>query len=199
MTLNAALNDARRRGFRVSDAMRAVDKPRKDDVDIETLTAAEKDALLDAARGEAFEAAYALSVTLGLRTDECRGLRWRDVDIDAGRMTISGNATRTLDGHQVVTAPKTRAGKRTLTLPQLCIDALSRTPRRDDLVWPMADGSPWSGSSFNSAWKAFYRRSSLPPVTYHALRHTAATLALQAGQRPIRSPPCSAMPMSLAP
>jgi integrase len=121
---------------------------------------------------------------VGLRAGECRGLRWPDVDLDAGRITITGNATRSLDGLQVVTAPKTKAGNRTLILPQLCIEPLRRTPRNGDLIWPGPGGSPWSASSFYTAWQSFCRGNGIRAVTYHALRHTAATLALQAGQPP---------------
>jgi len=184
MTLNDALNDARRRGHRVTDAVSAVDKPRKSEVHIETLNSGEKDTLLAAAVGNPFEAAYVLSVTLGLRAGECRGLCWADVDLDAGRIKITGNATRGLDGLQVVTAPKTKAGNRTLILPQLCVEALRRTPHNGELIWPGPGGRPWSASSFNTAWKSFCKRNGIRTVTYQALRHTAATLALQAGQPP---------------
>jgi len=142
--------------------------------------------LLDAARGDPFEAAYVLAVTLGMREGELLGLRWTHIDLVARRLAVVGNATRALDGTRVVTPPKTKAGKRTLRLPSVAVEALMRTARdpASDLVWPGPNGVPWPQQRFGWRWMAMRKRAGIRAVTFHALRHTAATLALEDGQSP---------------
>ena len=97
---------------------------------------------------------------------------------------VRGNATRTTDNQQVVSLPKTRAGHRTLRLPDIAVDALMRRPRVGELVWPGAGGDPIPTSSFCKRWASMRWRAGIRPVNFHALRHTAATLALKDGIAP---------------
>jgi len=181
VTFSTALNDAAKRGIRVADAHRVVAKPRRDDPDIVPLTRDEVDRLVVACRDDQFEAAYILAVTLGMREGELLGLRWDDIDLERRRLVVRGNATRGFDGVRNVTAPKTRAGYRTLVLPSICRDALIRTHRLGALVWPARSGGPiWEGA-FRRRWQAMCAKASIRPVTFHTLRHTAATLALEDG------------------
>lgn len=112
------------------------------------------------------------------------GLSWRNVDLQRRRLTIAGTASRSLDGKQVVTAPKTAASPRTLALPGIAVEALSNTRRQGDLIWPHADGGPIPASSFTKRWRSMARRAGIRVVNFHALRHTAATLALEDGMPP---------------
>jgi len=179
MTLSAALNDAHRRGLPVSQALHSVSAPRRSDRQIETLTREEASRLIVAARDDPMEAVYVLAVTLGLREGELLGLSWRNVDLERRTLTVTGNATRTIAGEHVVTPPKTHAGSRTLTLPRIAVDALSRTARVGDLVWPNGDGRPLPATTFTKRWNAMRTRAGVRAVNFHALRHTAATLLLQ--------------------
>lgn len=181
VTFSTALTDAAKRGLAVADAHRSVAKPRRDDPDIVPLTHEEVDRLLAACRDDAFEAAYVLAVTLGLREGELLGLRWQDVDLARGRLVVRGNATRDLDGSRQITGPKTRAGYRTLILPAVCREALMRTPRTGELVWPARDGAPVWEEVFRRRWRGMCARARIRPATFHTLRHTAATLALEDG------------------
>jgi len=104
---------------------------------------------------------------------------------------VRGNATSGLDGARYVTAPKTASSRRDLTLPVVAIDALARTPRTGDLLWPSPDGGPLRAATFLSAWKAARERAGIPPVTFHALRHTAASLALEEAHPPTTWRGCS--------
>lgn len=182
MTLSAALSDARRRGLRVTEAIRAVDPPRRTSKEVETLTREEVGQLLRTAHGDPLEAIYVLAVTLGVREGELLGLTWQQVDLPQRRLVIRGNATRTLDGTRAITLPKTAAGRRVLKLPNVAVDALERTPQRGELVWPAPNGQPLPASTFYKQWMEMRHRAGIRPVSFHALRHTAATLAIEGGQ-----------------
>ncbi len=182
MTLSAALNAAERRGVRITDAMRAVDPPRRANTEIKTLTREEVSRLLRAARGDPLEALYVLAVTLGIREGELLGLSWQQVDLTRRRLIIKDNATRTLDGARDITEPKTAAGRRILRLPTIAVHALARTPHMGQLVWPGPNEQPLPASTFYKRWMTIRRRAGIRPVSFHALRHTAATLAIEGGQ-----------------
>jgi integrase len=181
LTLRTALRDAVRRGVVAADPLAVVRAPRRAETRIEILTREEAARLVEAAVDEPFGAAYVVAVTVGLREGELLGLRWDDIDLQRRSLRVRGNATRGLDGMRHVTAPKTAAGRRDVSLPRVAVEALARTPRTGDLVWPGPDGRPVRAPTFVSAWKAARQRAGIRPLTFHALRHTAATLALEDG------------------
>jgi integrase len=181
MTLAMALNEARRYGHSVSKAVSIVDRPDRRPSTAVALNAEEARRLIEAARGDPLEALYVLAVTLGIRQGELLALRWQDLDIKSRQIHITGNLTRLQDGSRVITKPKTAASVRTLFLPQVCMDALARMARVNELVFPGPDGKPWVASSFYKRWEAMRKRSGIRAVRFHDLRHTADTLALDGG------------------
>ncbi|MFJ7242840.1 tyrosine-type recombinase/integrase [Streptomyces olivaceus] len=84
---------------------------------------AEIRAFLAGTRGDRLFAPYLLTM-MGLRPAEVAGLRWADIDLDAGTLAIMN--TRTMIGNAVTIEkrPKTAAGVRTLPLPEPVRNAL---------------------------------------------------------------------------
>lgn len=180
-TLSIALNAASRRGYRVTGALQAVDRPRTTKREIVPLTWDEVAQLLVAAKGDPFEGAYALAVLHGLREGEILGLRWEFIDLQRRTVRVAASVTTDHDGVRTLTSPKTDRGRRTLDLSQPVVEALMRTPRRGALVWPAEDGSPMARSTFYKRWLQMCERAELRPVRFHDLRHSAATLAIGDG------------------
>jgi integrase len=181
MTLAMALNEARRYGHRVSNAISIVDRPDRSPSRAVALSADEANRLVEAAKGDPLEALYVLAVTLGVRQGELFALRWGDINFQSRQIHITGNVTRQHDGSRVIDKPKTPASVRTLVMPQVCADALARTPRTNELVFPGPDGKPWVASRFYKRWQAMRKLAGLRPIRFHDLRHTADTLALDGG------------------
>lgn len=82
----------------------------------------EAQAILAAAKGERLEALFVVALSVGLRQGELLGLRWQDVDLDAGTLQIKhglrrqrrpGAAASTL----TLIEPKSDRSRRTLRLP----------------------------------------------------------------------------------
>jgi integrase len=82
---------------------------------------------------------------------------------------------------------------RSRAFPGFVIDALAGTAKgkgRDDLLWPTASGGYMGQPASNESWLSGAvercRKSdpTFPRVTAHALRHTAASLAISAGGNP---------------
>jgi integrase len=87
-TLHKALKDAVGDGLIPRNATDAVRPPRQVKKEVGPLSPDQARAFLEAARGERFEALYVLAVTAGLREGELLGLKWEDVDLEAGTLSV---------------------------------------------------------------------------------------------------------------
>ena len=65
---------------------------------------------LHAAREDRFEALYVLSLTTGLRMGEALGLRWSDIDLDAGTLRVNRQVQRMRGGRRPRGARRSRTG-----------------------------------------------------------------------------------------
>ncbi|MCQ8190645.1 tyrosine-type recombinase/integrase [Streptomyces rugosispiralis] len=92
--------------------------------EIEPLTVEEGRRLLAAARGNRLWAAYELAVRIGLWRGEVLGLRWKDVDLTDGTVTIRQTLQR-VGGELLIAAPKTQRSARRVALPAECVTALA--------------------------------------------------------------------------
>jgi integrase len=136
-TMRTALNEALRRGHIVRNPAVLAKPPRLTDAEIEPLTIEEVQRLLATAAHNRNSARWALALALGLRQGEALGLKWADVDLATGRLTIRRNRVRprwehgcgdTCDRkpghcpHRYNSRPdtadtKSRAGRRSIGLP----------------------------------------------------------------------------------
>src|SRR5207253_2776192 len=124
------------------------------------------------------------------RWGELIGLRRRNVDL-ANRAIVVVEQMVFIEGQFVRKAPKTRAGRRRVTIPTLLAEMLDEqlsersNPGADGLVFPNKRGNPIHPSSFNGAhWTPAKKLVGLQGVRFHDLRHTAVALAIAQGAHP---------------
>jgi integrase len=150
------------------------------------LTREEAARLLRAARGARLEAAIVLGVTTGMREGEILGLRHQDLDLDAGALQVEKNATPGYSGRMELGSPKTEAGRQTIVLPQVAIEALRAHLVEQQpwslLVFPSRSGEILSGCNFlRHHFQPVLARAGLRHMPFHDLRHSAATLLKELG------------------
>jgi integrase len=131
----------------------------------------------------------------GLRRGEQLALRWHRVDLDGGKMEIV-EALDEVGGQISVKQPKTRSGRRVISLPQIVVDALREHRKRqletcillglgrppdDALVFPGPTGGYDSPRAFTNRWSRAAVRLGVPEATWHSLRHTHASMLISAG------------------
>jgi integrase len=198
VTLQKALSQAVADGLIPRNAGVSVKAPRPVKKEIKPLSLEQARDFLKAARGDRFEALYVLAMHCGLREGELLGLRWEDLDLDAGTIAVRRTLSETRAGHRFE-PPKNGKG-RTIRLTAGATDALKRH-RAEQNAESLKLGELWEdhgliipnrvGKTKNAkalvarSFKPILKRAGLPRyVRLHDLRHTCATILLKMGQHP---------------
>ena len=152
-------------------------------------------ALLAATEQDRLGPLYAVALTAGLGQAELLGLRWTDVDLDAGLLTVRQTIQK-VDGEWVVGPPRSATSRRTIPLVASAAAALKRQRARQaeerlragevwdaswGLVFAALDGTSLDGGEATKALQRAQAKAGLPRTTFHQLRHGAATLLLAQG------------------
>jgi integrase len=197
--LHRALEQAVRFNLIPFNPAARVDPPKIRQEEITPLDAEQARRFLHAGCGDRFEALHVLSLTTGLRMGEALGLRWSDVDLDAGTLRVNRQVQRMRGGGGLVFGEPKNASRRTVDLPQRAVEAL-RSHRKRQMEEQLKAGSEWqdyglvfaSGKGtpldaqniVNRHFKPLLKRAGLPSIRWHDLRHTYATLLLARGTHP---------------
>jgi integrase len=151
-------------------------------------------AFLDRAREDRLYPLYHLAATSWLRRGEILGLEWRDVDLDAGKVTVRQTMTRVLRDIMTGT-PKSDQGHRTVSIDSGTV-AVLRAWKKQQLEERMYAGPAWqenggvftnedgtrvSPDQLSNRFRDAVRAAEVPYLSFHGLRHTGISLALQAG------------------
>jgi integrase len=153
----------------------AVDPPRPTKPEIKPLTTSQLQAMLDAARNDALYPLYVLAATTGMRIGEILGLKWEDVNLEAGTLQVK----RSVFNDQI-SQPKTASGRRTIRLSKLAIRALKEHEQECEWLFCTSKGTTINVNNLRyRSWKRLLGKAGLPSTTrIHDLRHSAATLLL---------------------
>ena len=161
----------------------------------EPLTADEARKFLATANGHRLQSLFELALHTGLRKGELLGLRWEDLDLDAGTAAIRRTLQRTSTGGLTTLPTKTCASERRIALPTRCLhslklhheqqkrerEAAGAMWQRDEPVFTTVQGRPIDPTNLTRTFNALLHKASLRRIRFHDLRHSTATLLLEQG------------------
>jgi integrase len=198
--LVVAMTDAARDGIIGRNVAQLARPPRTGRPVRRALSADEVRSLLVTIADDPLGPLVMLGIATGMRRGEMLALRWSDVDLDAGTVTVARALARSSKGGYAVAEPKSQRARRMLALPALAREALTLQHTAQDaeraaagdvwqdtvgLVFTDPIGRAWHPETITTAYRALVVKSGIGRLRLHDLRHTAATLALSAGV-PIR-------------
>jgi integrase len=165
----------------------AVSPPRPKREPPQTLSAEQANAFIKSVEDHPYYLIYLLAITRGMRKGAFLGLQWEDVDLERGKLRIK-NTLIDIQGKMHIGQPKSDTAKRTITLSSIVRDALEehqvRMEKTDGLVFTSSTGTFLSQRNVTRHFHTSLSKLGMEKLPFHSLRHTAATLLLQANVHP---------------
>ena len=192
--LSKVLGDAERDGLVARNVCRLQKAPKVPEA--EMVIVRDAPAFVDKLRGSNLYVPGLLALFAGLRLGEVLALRWSRIDLD-GKVVQVREALESTKVHGIrFKPPKSRAGRRDITLPDILVEALQEHRKAalelrmklgagrlpdNALLFASLAGEPLQPSNVSSDWGELAARIGMPEITFHALRHSHASQLIASG------------------
>ncbi|WP_413790609.1 tyrosine-type recombinase/integrase [Bacillus thuringiensis] len=167
--------------------------PKADKEELTVWNEYEVQLFLRVAQDSRYAIVFHMALVAGMRQGELLGLRWKDVDLEKGHLTIS--QTLSHDGKTFLLGGKTKSSLRKILLPASTIAKLKKHRavvlkeklsqgeeyQDNDLVMCTPSGTPINPANVRRSLNALIQKAAVPKIRFHDLRHTHATLLLAKG------------------
>jgi integrase len=197
-TLRAALRRAVEWGLLARDPLAGVKPPSTPVREVRVWSEEEAMRFLEAAKGSRYYALFYLALATGMRSGELLGLTWDDIDLTAGTVTVRRALARVSGGAPVWQDPKTPAARRRIPIDPLTVEVLRQHRKQQAeerlragpawqdyrLVFCTRSGRPVIHANLYYLMRSIAKRAGVPPIRFHDLRHTHATILLRQGVHP---------------
>ena len=197
LLIKQCLDRALKWGMIPNNPANAVDPPRYRKKEMLVWNVEEIGRFLSAAESHRLYALFYLAITTGMRKGELLGLRWTDIDFENKTIHVSQALAAVSKGYKLQ-EPKTASGRRMISLSENDMTVLSQHKRKQaaeklrvgehyhdhGLVFASLVGTPISPRNVDRIWYELRKKADVPPITFHGLRHTHATLLLKQGVHP---------------
>lgn len=155
--------------------------------DSRLLSAAEQDKLKAALTKDVTcsDAGILLSAVTGIRIGELCALKWDNIDLEKGMITVRQTVQRVMKNgggtKLLVTSPKSTSSVREIPLPDFIIPYLKKVRSENDHFLLSGSSKIIEPRTMQYRFKSILKRTGLPYVNFHALRHMFATNCIALG------------------
>lgn len=199
MVLHRALRQAVQAGIMLRNPVDGVSRPKARHYEVRTLSLEETRRLFEATKDHRLHALWVVLATTGLRLGEALGLKWEDIDLKMGKLSVRRALQRETGVGFVLVEPKTARSRRTVYLAPGTVDVLKEHRDRQakerkvaenlwqeqfELVFKTEVGKPMQDGQVSWRFHRALKQAGLPRIRIHDLRHTAATQLLERGVHP---------------
>ena len=193
--LKKALKQAVRLGLSSHNPADLVDPPSFEPKEMVTLSGGQLAELLHAVIDTPYGAPIYLAAHTGMRRGELVGLQWPDIGFENAVISIKREVVFVPGSGYLVTPPKSAKSRRAIDITSKVVAELRghRVAQAEhrlrlgpawkdgDWVFTQPNGAHLNPNDLTRTFKAVRESLDLPPVRFHDLRHTHASLMLLAG------------------
>jgi integrase len=195
--IHKALDTAMKWGLVNRNVADGVEIPRVHRQEMQVWDESEVNRFLEAAKDTPYYVLFYTALFTGMRRSELLGLRWQDIDLVFGQISVNRALHQLQNGGYVFTEPKSVKSRRTIALsPSLSLllqdhkakqtfehRMLGAPLQETDLVFGNLD-KPLRPNTITNAWRFLAIKAGVKVIRLHDARHTHASLMLKQGIHP---------------
>ena len=192
--IHKALNQALKWQMVPRNAADAVEPPKIVKKEIEHMKKDQVNKFIECIKGSPDYPVIAAAIFTGMRQGELLGLKWENVDFDAGIIHVKEQLQYLPDRGYFFKPPKQHSVRdipmplplgyilRQVKKEQERLKEIYKTDYQNkDLVFCNLDGQPMDGTGLTKRFQKLLKENGFPKIRFHALRHTFATMCRAAG------------------